>query len=264
MRGERDGGRGPVVVFAPHPDDEVIACGGVIARYAAAGVPVTIVFATDGSRSHSAVLGVHDDPTPEELAVIRRGEAEAAAKALGLGPKDVVWLGHVDTLLSATMPRFRAEVTALLRERADVAEVYFPHEVRELNADHRLTGEAVADALAELGLTPRLRRYVVWDEDTEAAFAFTNRVAPDRPCPEGERRARTDVSAWLDRKRAALEEHRTQVTLFSPAQRRPVVPEEFARRVLTRRAEEFWIVPGDMTPAFRHARPGAGPEGDGP
>ncbi|MFC6083113.1 PIG-L deacetylase family protein [Sphaerisporangium aureirubrum] len=261
MRGEP--GHGPVLVFAPHPDDEVIACGGVVARLAAAGVPVTIVFATDGSRSHSAVLGIEADPSPAELAVIRRGEAKAAAKALGLGPGDVVWLGHTDTLLSETMPRFRAEVTALLRDRADVAEVYLPHEVRELNADHRLTGEAVADALADLGLTPRLRRYVVWDEDTEAAFAFTNRVAPDRPAPEGERPARTDVSAWLERKRAALEEHRTQVTLFSPAQDRPVVPEEFARRVLARRAEEFWIVPRDMTPGFRYAPEAAGaPEGN--
>ncbi|GGL05996.1 hypothetical protein Sme01_56030 [Sphaerisporangium melleum] len=236
-----DPARETVIVFSPHPDDETIACGGTIAGKVAAGARVKIVFSTDGSRSHSAVLGIDRDPTPEELAAIRHKEAEAAAKALGVDPADVVFLGHTDTLLAASMSTFRLRVRRLLAEHRDVTEVYLPHEVRELNADHRLTGEGVVDALTELGLAPRLRRYVVWDEDTEAAFAFTNRVAPERETSPTERLVGVDITPWLGRKLSALEEHRTQVTLFSPAQTRTVVPETFLARLRAKRTEEFWI-----------------------
>ncbi|MFD0661176.1 PIG-L deacetylase family protein [Thermocatellispora tengchongensis] len=176
-----------------------------------------------------------------ELAAIRRREAESAAKALGVDPADLRFLGHTDTLLAASLDTFRAQVRRLLAEHADVAEVYLPHDVRELNADHRLTGEGVVDCLTELGLAPRLRKYVVWDEDTEAAFAFTNRIAPERAASPTERLVSLDISPWVERKLAALEEHRTQVTLFSPAQRRTVVPAPFLERLRAKRTEEFWI-----------------------
>ncbi|MFC4535765.1 PIG-L deacetylase family protein [Sphaerisporangium dianthi] len=233
--------REKVLVFAPHPDDEVIACGGAIAAKAAAGAHVVIVFATDGSRSHSAVLGIDADPSPAELAVVRRKEAESAAKALGADPGEVVWLGHTDTLLSASSDAFRAQVLRLLAEHRDVTEVYLPHDVRELNADHRLTGEGVIACLAELGLAPRLRKYVVWDEDTEAAFEFTNRAAPHREPSPTERLVSVDITPWTARKLDALEEHRTQVTLYSRAQTRTVVPEPFLARLRAKRTEEFWI-----------------------
>ncbi|MET8155382.1 PIG-L family deacetylase [Sphaerisporangium sp. NPDC005289] len=240
MRAEPAAGE-TVIVFAPHPDDEVIACGGVIAARAAAGARVLIVFSTDGSRSHSAVLGIDSDPTPAELAVIRRKEAESAAKALGVPAENVVWLGHTDTRLAASMDAFRAQVTRLLAGHRDVAEVYLPHDVRELNADHRLTGEGVTGCLAGLGLSPRLRKYVVWDEDTEAAFAFANRAEPEREPSPTERLVSVDIAPWVARKLDALEEHRTQVTLFSPAQTRTVVPEPFLARLRAKRTEDFWI-----------------------
>ena len=39
-----------IVVLAPHMDDEVIGCGGTLARHVACGAEVTIVFLTDGRR----------------------------------------------------------------------------------------------------------------------------------------------------------------------------------------------------------------------
>ncbi|MEU4685372.1 PIG-L family deacetylase [Streptomyces xinghaiensis] len=240
-----DGPDGPprqVLVFSPHQDDEVIACGGTLARRAAEGARVQIVFSTDGSRSHQAVLGIDSDPTPEELAGIRQKEAEAAARALGLGPDGVQFLGFTDTALAEALPEFRARVRAVLEAHPDVEEVFLPHEIRELNADHRLTGEVVLDCLRELGLTPRLRKFVVWDEQTEAEFGFTNRSEPDRTVPEGgERLLSLGIREHLDTKRAALAEHRTQVTLYCPAQDRPVVPDVFAARVRAREVEQFWV-----------------------
>ncbi|WP_030236190.1 PIG-L deacetylase family protein [Streptomyces sp. NRRL S-350] len=233
--------RGSVLVFAPHPDDEVIACGGTIARLVSEGTGVRVVFATDGAMSHSAVLGIHSDPTPAELRVIRRQEARAAARALGLPEDAVHFLDFPDTRLADHLKPFHDRVLELLRVHPGVAEIYLPHEVRELNADHRLTGETVLGCLAELDLTPTVYRYVVWDERTEQEFAFVNRNPPADGAGAAERLVTVDITEQLPLKRAAFREHRTQVELFAPGQTRPVVPEPFQERVLASAVEEFWI-----------------------
>lgn len=231
---------GSVLVFAPHPDDDVIACGGTIARRTACGRRVGIVYSTDGSRSHSAVLGM-DTPTPEELTVIREGEARAAARRLGVDDADLRFLGFTDTALADSLPDFRAQVLKLLAENREVAEVYLPHDVKELNADHRLTGEIVLDCLATLGMTPRIHKYVVWDERTEAEFVFVNRNEPAPERRTDERLLVRDIAPQLPVKRTALQEHRTQVDLYAPGQTRTVVPPEFVERVCERDIEEFWV-----------------------
>jgi beta-glucosidase len=231
-----------VVVFSPHPDDDVIACGGTIVKKIAQGDRVKIVISTDGSMSHSAVLGIHEDPTPAELTAIRQKEAENAAKAMGLDAEDVHFLGFRDTDLAGSFDEFRTAVTAFLSAYPDVAEIYVPHDVREMNADHRLTGVGVLEAVAALGLTPRVRKFVVWDEQTEAEFAFVNRRPAAHAPADGERRISVDISGQLAVKLSALAEHRTQVSLFTPAQVRPVVPEAFVERVCGRTVEEFWVV----------------------
>lgn len=240
---------GTVLVFAPHPDDETIACGGVIAKRISEGARVVVMFTTDGSRSHSAVLGRDSDPTPDELATIRRGEALRATSVLGVAADDVYFAGAEDTHVADDIPLLRTAVQHLLRRHPDVAEVFMPDEVRELHADHRLTGLTVLDCVREARLTPRIYRYVVWDEETEASFGFTSRTQA-----AGEARAERlvvfDISAELDKKAAALAEHATQVTLYAPWQTRAVVPAEFRERVCTREIEEFWTdAPKPTTPS---------------
>lgn len=88
-------GGGPVVVVAPHPDDETLGAGGVIARHLQAGDEVTIVALTDGraSRAYQGNL------TGDEMAAQRRTELEAALRVLEDGPKcspgklTLAWLG---------------------------------------------------------------------------------------------------------------------------------------------------------------------------
>lgn len=243
-----------VLVFSPHPDDEVIACGGTIARLTAEGGRVGVVFATDGAMSHSAVLGIHTDPTPAELRVVRREEARMAAKAMGLDKEAVRFLDYPDTRLADHLPEFRRDVLEILREHRTVTEVYIPHEVRELNADHRLTGETVVSALAELGLTPAVYRYVVWDERTEEEFGFVNRNPAADPCGGAERLVSFDIGAYAPQKQAAFREHRTQVDLYAPGQTRPVVPPPFQERVFAARTEEFWIAEPGVGPGAREGK----------
>ena len=64
-----------VLVLAPHPDDEVFACGGAIMRHVGAGVPVSVLVLTDGA--------LYGD------ASVRQLESRAAAKVLGTKPYPV-------------------------------------------------------------------------------------------------------------------------------------------------------------------------------
>ncbi len=67
------------VVVAPHPDDEVLGVGGLIALLVGARVPVTVVVVTDGEASHPG-----GSLAPDQLAALRLAETTAAVAALGV------------------------------------------------------------------------------------------------------------------------------------------------------------------------------------
>jgi LmbE family N-acetylglucosaminyl deacetylase len=73
-----------VLVIAPHPDDEVAGCGGVILLHAQAGDQVTVMHVTDGRASRVA-------SDPREVARLRRAEAESSLQVLGVHRWE--WLG---------------------------------------------------------------------------------------------------------------------------------------------------------------------------
>lgn len=90
-----------VLVLAPHPDDEVIACGGVIQRALAAHIPVRVVFLTYGDNNQWSFAVYRDHPVLEPSAVrqmglIRHDEAVAADQLLGLSPDHLFFLGYPD------------------------------------------------------------------------------------------------------------------------------------------------------------------------
>jgi len=90
-----------VVVFAPHPDDETIGCGGVIQQVLAAGGRAFVVFLTNGDHNQVAfklyekriVLRPRDYIAMGEL---RRAEALEAAHALGVPRENLFFLGYPD------------------------------------------------------------------------------------------------------------------------------------------------------------------------
>lgn len=77
-----------VLVMAPHPDDEVLGCGGIIQRAVKMGLPVHVLFLTYGDANPWSSIAYHKWPVvmPEEviaMGYIRHREACAAAKVLG-------------------------------------------------------------------------------------------------------------------------------------------------------------------------------------
>jgi len=68
-----------LLVLAPHPDDEVIGCGGVVAQHLKANRKVRVVVATDGTAAEAA----GDDP--DAYRIRREAESSAALARLGRG-----------------------------------------------------------------------------------------------------------------------------------------------------------------------------------
>jgi LmbE family N-acetylglucosaminyl deacetylase len=143
-----------IVVLAPHMDDEVIGCGGSIARHIQCGSPVTVVFLTDGRR------GGKSGGSPEQLAGVAATRKNEARLALGeLGVTQTVYLDAEDGQLGAT-PEL---ATALRRELQAVNPdiVYLPFFLEE-HPDHRAASSLLAEAVRDTRLAFQCHGYEIW------------------------------------------------------------------------------------------------------
>jgi len=206
--------RRPTVVFAPHPDDETLACGGTIIKKTNEGSTVDLVFVTDGSKSHPKLM------PPQEMKVTREKEALAAASILGVERQAVHFLHFEDRELQH---HFEAAVEAVLRilNECGPEEVFLPYPL-EAPRDHRATNVIVKEALNRYGKAVTVYEYPVWMWQhcpwtcTEAYRLGSRRafikeqlvmnfyLLKDFQCA-------VNIGDVLARKRSALDQHRSQM-----------------------------------------------------
>jgi LmbE family N-acetylglucosaminyl deacetylase len=141
-----------LVVVAPHPDDEVLMCGGLLRRHLGRGGRALVIAATDGEASHR---GVHDMP-PDALRRIRRHESLQGLALLGLGANDVSRLALPDGGIDANSHRLCRRLMALLSRGDWVVTTWR----LDGHPDHEATGEVSAKACATVGC--RLLEAPVW------------------------------------------------------------------------------------------------------
>jgi len=138
---------GPLLVVSPHPDDEVLAAGGLIHSWAAAGYPVTIVSVTDGEAAFPAWQG---------LDLVRREELKGALRKLCLTHVSVMRLGLPDGKVAEHANRLRNALLTLLTPRLTVLAPY----EHDGHPDHESTGRVCCDLAHSHGVT--VARYPVW------------------------------------------------------------------------------------------------------
>jgi len=90
-----------VMILAPHPDDEAIACSGVIQQALKAGAKVRVVYLTNGDHNELAFIVYEKRLTMRQgefvhMGKVRREESISAMKFLGLSENDLVFLGYPD------------------------------------------------------------------------------------------------------------------------------------------------------------------------
>ena len=119
-------------MIAPHPDDEVLGCGGSIAKHRAAGRSVHLVYLTSGENG-----GATDQPGG--LGPVREREAVAATGVLGVSARHHTWLRLGDGRLYAHDHHAVGLLVATVR-RLRPALLYVPHP-NEDSFDHRAAYE---------------------------------------------------------------------------------------------------------------------------
>ncbi len=90
-----------ILILAPHPDDEVIGCAGIIQKALALKLPIRIAFFTYGDNNQWSFLVYRKHPVlmpraVEVMGIKRHDEAFAASKILGLQREDLIFLGYPD------------------------------------------------------------------------------------------------------------------------------------------------------------------------
>ncbi|WP_179862376.1 PIG-L deacetylase family protein [Longibacter salinarum] len=142
------------MVFAPHPEDESLGCGGTILQKRCHGIPVDLVFMTDGHRSHGRLFGA------DRLVAIREKEALAAAEDLGCDSEAVHFLRYADGALSDSFDAAIEAVTALLIDRQP-NDIFLPL-ANDGPSDHEVTFDIVIAALRRCGRPVRVHEYPIW------------------------------------------------------------------------------------------------------
>lgn len=100
-----------ILIISPHPDDESLAVGGLIAGAVRNGCSVHVVFLTsgDGFRRGLEIYRRELNPRPSEFLDYgrqRMAEAENAMRALGVGPEEITFLGYPDGGLKELWERY--------------------------------------------------------------------------------------------------------------------------------------------------------------
>ena len=182
-----------IVVFAPHPDDEVIGTGGLIQQALARDRRVRVVFSTSGdgypraaARLAGKTLGELEPADFVHLGETRRAEALAADRELGLSERDLIHLGFPDGSFGEVLAargsepirspltqvtespttgapytrRAALEAFGRVLEDARPAEIYVTDAADE-HGDHVATHQVVVEAMKKTRSTARLFTFMV-------------------------------------------------------------------------------------------------------
>lgn len=195
-----------LVVVSPHPDDEVLACGGLMALAHQAGLAITVVSVTDGEACYP------DQPawSPERLRVARAAELDDALRCLGLASAErLAW--HIgDGLATDSEAWIAAELAALLTPDDMVLAPWR----LDGHPDHEAVARACAQACNVRGAA--LKEYPVWGwhwldpQAAPTAWVPIARYALDE--------------ALVDRKCDAIQQFVTQTGAVEGLECEPILP----------------------------------------
>lgn len=212
----------PVVLLAPHSDDETLGCGGTLARLAG-HIPVYVVYLTDGRLSPSSRTN-QSLPESEGLVEIRRQEARTAMALLGVPEGNLYFLDHPDGGLSDVEAQAESEVRGLL-ERLQPGTLLAPFRYDQ-HPDHLATNR-IACRIASASPGIALRQYFVYN-----LYPMMSR--PDiREAVRPDHLGRVEIDAVRDLKRRAMACYASQVAVRYPWQRFPVLKPVTVERLCT-------------------------------
>jgi LmbE family N-acetylglucosaminyl deacetylase len=189
----------PFIVIAPHPDDESLACGGLIANACRQGVSAKVVIVSDGAGSHPNSKTY----PPERLTTLREEEARQAGAELGLRPDALVFLRLPDRFVPHEGEEAEWAIDVIADRVKEIgAGSLFVSWRHDPHCDHEASYRIAREVQHRIS-NIKLFEYVVWGH----TLPPSTEVNPIR----GGFRISIDHEA-MKRKRRAIAAHRSQVT----------------------------------------------------
>lgn len=186
-----------VLVIAPHPDDEVLGCGGTIAKYVASGHDVYVAVVTKGCEP------IFDTNQVQQV----RDECVKADAILGV--KRTIFMDFPAAMIEE-VPRYEfndAFIKLIQEIKPDV--VYLPHR-GDMQLDHKMTIDA-----AMVALRPKynhiVKKIYCYETVSETGWDIPNEQNMFIPT------VFIDISEYLDRKREAMAMFKSQLEDFPNA-----------------------------------------------
>jgi len=191
------------LVIAPHPDDESLGCGALIANLRDAAIAVHVIFTTDGSMSHPNSRNT----TSAARCKMREQEAINALEILGVDERNITFFRGKDSALPAQGEKgfqgFVAQMIGII-DQIQPELVLVPYEF-DPHRDHRASWQITVAALEQYPET-ELWQYLIW------LYTLGNEVdvEPLTNIPGGIQYL--PVGKQKDKKKIAIAQHQSQLS----------------------------------------------------
>jgi len=187
-----------ILIVAAHPDDEVLGCGGTIARLIKEGFEVYTLILGEGITSRD---DMRDRKRREEEITELKGEAKEANKILGV--KEVFFYDFPDNRFD-TVP-FLDIVKVIEKVKNSInPEIIFTHYEMDLNIDHQITYRAVITATRPLK-EETVKEIYSFEIPSSTEWRYPLNFSPD---------VFFDISTTIDIKIKALEKYKTELKKY--------------------------------------------------
>lgn len=208
-----------ILIIAPHPDDEVLGCGGTIVKHVMQGDEVNVCYVTQA---------YYPDWTDKYLQQ-KEEEIQCANEVLGISQRFNL---NLPTVKLDTIPQ--KEINKALSEIITIVQpdrTYIPHR-GDLNADHRIVHDAALVALRPVSL----RCNCILSYETLSETEWGTGISPFEP------RFYVDISETLEKKILAIHTYKSELRK-SPHPRSAEIIRHLAHKrgseILTEAAEAF-------------------------
>ena len=176
-----------VLIFAPHPDDEILGCGGMMARYIAEGNDVYVCIATCSKI--------------EKYKKLNEGYVKTVHTAMGV--KETIYLDYPTVELMHVETRDFNNSFADVVKRVEPEVVYIPF-YGDMHTDHTMVADAAMVALRPLS-APSVKNIYMYETLSETGWHYPNASKAFIPS------VFADISNYIENKIDAMNMYYTKV-----------------------------------------------------
>ena len=221
---------GTIVIVAPHMDDEVLACGGLIAKLPDKN-RIHVIYATDGMKSPAPVIPGRDQISPD-LGKVRMNESAQAMKLLGVPEQNLHFLWLPEAKLPENFPLLQESLGRKLNQ-LDPQNIFVPFRY-DRHLDHLAVNHAVVSELKQGKVQAQIIEYFVY---------YRWRLLPKRDLRKYLKPQyvfQLNIADVAEQKRQALDCFASQATIYYPWQTRPILTSMLLGEVST--SPEYFLI----------------------